>query len=219
MLASALGVKTMEVTDLKKRHRYIYQMRSGWGEDPNEILTRLTHQVWQTFDKRQKRQGENTLDPHLWPEIFHTFRRAFRDRLTHNPLCGHQPECLTVPCVLCGAEPPAHPSLDKVYLLETQRPLIQFLKAVASAVARRLRLKGVRSEPEDKPVSRLLQESMVDALKQNFYMSEICRSCPIRVEQGGDRRIWARDVLDAPWGGIRDILPEDLPLVGEMEEV
>lgn len=46
---------------------YIYQMRSGMGEDPNEILTRLTHQVWQTFDKRQ---GQNTLDPHLWPEIF-----------------------------------------------------------------------------------------------------------------------------------------------------
>lgn len=209
----------MNGADPKKRHRYIYQMRSGWGEDPNEILTRLTHQVWQTFDKRQKRQGENTLDPHLWPEIFHTFRRAFRDRLTHNPLCGHHAECLKVPCVLCGAAPHAHPSLEKIYLLETQRPLIQFLKAVASAVARRLRLKGVRSGPGDKSVSLLLKESMVDALKQNFFMSEICWACPVRVGQGGDRRILARDVLDSPWGGIRDILPEDLPLVGEIEEV
>ena len=212
--AVAVGAKTMTVGKASQRRVYIYQMRSGMGDDPNEILTRLTHQVWQTFDKRQ---GQHTLDPHLWPEVFHTFRHAFQNRLSFNPLCGHRDYCLTVPCVLCGGHPHSHPSLDKVYLLETRRPLPLFLKAVASAVARRLRKKDVRSGPGDPPIRHLLEASMVDALKSHFFISDICRLCPAR-ESLGDRRVWIRDVLEAPWGGIRGLLPEDVPLVEEVEE-
>lgn len=204
----------METSGTNRGRFYIYQMRSGMGDDPNEIFTRLTHQVWQTFDKRQ---GEHSLDPHLWPEIFHTFRHAFQNRLSFNPLCGHRASCLSMPCVLCGREPHTHPALKKIYLLETRRPLAKFLKAVSSAVARRLRLKGVRSVPGETPVNRLLQESMVEALKQHFFMSDACRLCPAR-ETLGDRRIWVRDVMEAPWGGIRGILPEDVPVLEEVEE-
>ena len=212
-----VGAATMKGADQNHRQLYIYQMRSGWGEAPHEILTRLTPQVWQTFDKRQASHGGTVLDPHLWPEIFHTFRRAFRNRLTHSPAGGLREDCLSVPCVLCGRQAQAHPPLNVVYLLETRRPLPRFLKAVASAVARRLRSKGVRSGPGDKPVPLLLQESMIEALKQNFFMNEVCLLCPVRRE-GGDRRIWARDILESPWGGIRSILPEEVPLVEEIEE-
>jgi hypothetical protein len=204
----------MKGADARHGRVYIYQMRSGMGEDPNEILTRLTHQVWQTFDKRQ---GQNTLDPHLWPEIFHTFRLAFQNRLSFNPLCGHRSSCLSTPCVLCGREPHTHPSLQKVYLLETRRPLTEFLKTISSVLARRLRFKGIRSGSGAKSLRQLLQESMVDALKQHFFMSEVCRLCPAR-ETLGDRRIWARDVLESPWGGIRGIRPEDVPVLEEVEE-
>ncbi len=212
--AFGVGAKAMMVGESRKRRFYIYQMRSGMGDDPNEILTRLTHRVWQTFDKRQ---GENTLDPHLWPEIFHTFRNAFQNRLSFNPLCGQREFCLTVPCVLCGGQPHTHPSLHKVYLLETRRPLPFFLKAVSSAVARRLRIKGVRSASGETPVRRLLEASMVDALKTHFFISEVCRVCPAR-ETLGDRRVWVRDVMEAPWGGIRGLRPDDVPLVEEVEE-
>ena len=64
---------------------------------------------------------------------------------------------------------------------------------------------------------QLLQESMVDALKQHFFMSEVCRLCPAR-EALGDRRIWARDMLESPWGGIRGIRSEDVPVLEEVEE-
>ena len=197
-----------------RRRCYIYQMRSGMGEDVNEILTRLTHQVWQTFDKRQK---AGSLDPHLWPEIFHTFRHAFQHRLSFNPLCGHRASCYSMACVLCGGEAHTHPSLKKVFLLETRQPLPLFFKAIASSLARRLRSKGVRSGPDDPPMARLLHRSLLEALKPHFFMSEVCRLCPAR-ESLGDRRIWARDLVEAPWGGIRTILPEEVPLMEEIEE-
>jgi hypothetical protein len=209
-----VGAKTMKGADKKHGRFFIYQMRSGMGDDPNEILTRLTHQVWRTFDQRH---GQNTLDPHLWPEIFHTLRHAFQNRLSFHPLCGHRSSCLSTTCVLCGLEPHTHPALTNVYLLETRRPLSQFLKAVSCAVARRLRLKGIRSAPGGRTLSQLLQESMVDALKQHFFMSEVCPLCPAR-ESLGDRRIWARDVLESLWGGMRAIRPEDVPVLEEVEE-
>ncbi len=204
----------MRDADPTKRRVCVYQMRTGMGDDLNEILTRLTHQVWQTFDKRRE---PGSLDPHLWPEIFHTLRRAFQHRLSFNPLCGHRASCDSSSCVLCGEEVHAHPSLKKVFLLETRQPLPLFIKAVASSLARRLRSKGVRSGPGDPPMARLLHRSLLDALKPCFFLSEICRLCPAR-ESVGDRRVWARDLMESPWGGIRTLLPEDVPLMEEMEE-
>jgi hypothetical protein len=258
----------MKITGTSRGRCHIYQMRSERGDDLNGILTRLTHRVWQTLDKRS---GEPSLDPHLWPEIFHTLRHAFQNRLSHNPLCGHRDSCASMPCVLCDiqsglfkrhehrekeaggffnekresgegstgerfeeekvpdsssnaaaywktrVQSHSHPVPEKIYLLETRRPLPDFLKAISSAVARRLRLKGVRSERGETPLNVLLCESVGDALTHCFFMSEACRSCPAR-ETLGDRRVWVRDVLESPWGGIRDILPEDVPMLEEVEE-
>ncbi|MBL8023039.1 MAG: hypothetical protein JNK54_01980 [Elusimicrobia bacterium] len=193
---------------------YLYQMRSGLGDDPYEILTRLTHRVWQTFDKRQ---GDYSLDPHLWPEIFHTFHRVFQGRLSFNPYCGQRDACYQIPCVLCGREPHAHAPLKRLFHLETRRPLPEFLQAIAAALERRLRRKDIRSRGGEKPLRDLFHESMVDALKEHFFMSEVCSHCPVR-ETLGDRRVWVRDVMEVPWGGLRRVLPQEAPQFEELEE-
>jgi hypothetical protein len=204
----------MQTVGLKRQQCYLYQMRSGLGDDPYEILTRLTHQVWQTFDKRQ---GENTLDPHLWPELFHTFHRVFQGRLSFNPHCGERESCYQFPCVLCGGTPHTHPPLKRLFHLETRQPLSQFLHAIAIALERRLRGKGIRTRAGELKLRNLFHESMLEALKEHFFMSEVCLQCPVR-ETLGDRRVWVRDVMEVPWGGLRRVLPQDVPQFEEVEE-
>lgn len=196
----------MNKSSRKDERLFVYQVRSGLGDDAAEMLTRLTHQVWRILDEQR---GSINLDPHLWPEIYKTFCNAFKSRLSFTPHCGQFDYCVDIPCVLCGQGVHSHDSNKRVYLLETRQSLSHFLRALAGALTRRLRLRGVRSHSEGTSLKQILESGITKALQQNFFMSELCKVCPAR-EALSDRRIWAREILEIPWGGWRDVFPEEI---------
>jgi hypothetical protein len=197
------------------RRVYFYQLRSQLGEDPFEILTRLTHRVWVALDKNG---GHAPLDPHVWPGLFQTFRDIFLSRLSFSPQCGRGEGCLSAPCVLCGERPHTHDELKRVHILQTRQPLDRFMDAVSAALVRRLRTRGVALFAQGKNARRQVRESLVDVLKDHLFMREACRYCPARVMGPGERRQYPRDILGYSWGGLRRIRPGDHPRVEELEE-
>jgi hypothetical protein len=197
------------------RRVYFYQLRSQLGEDPFEILTRLTHRVWVALEKNV---GGVPLDPHVWPGLFQTFRDIFLSRLTFSPQCGRGEGCLSAPCVLCGERPHTHDVLKRVHLLQTRQPLDRFMNAVAGALVRRLRARGTLFHAEGPTARQQVKEGLVDVLKHHLFLREACRYCPARVMGPGERRQYPRDILGYSWGGLRRIRPGDYPRVEEMEE-
>jgi hypothetical protein len=119
--------------------------------------------------------------------------------------------------VLCGESPHTHPPSRKVYLLELHRPLASFLHAVALGLTRRLRLAGVPRTEGGRPIHQVLEESIVETLRSHFFLSATCPGCPVR-ESLGDRRIWARDLLETPWGAWRSVLPEEVVQGADRED-
>ena len=204
----------MKKSSKKVDRLFVYQVRSGLGDDAAEMLTRLTHQVWRILDHQR---GSLRLDPHLGPEIYKTFCDAFKSRLSFTPHCGQFDYCVDIPCVLCGQGVHTHDTKKNVYLLETRQSLPHFLKALAGALTRRLRLRGVRAQQEGDSLKQILELGIVKALQENFFMSELCKVCPAR-EALSDRRIWARESLEIPWGGWRDVFPEEMSVPSVFSE-
>ncbi len=197
------------------RRVYFYQLRSQLGEDPFEILTRLTHRVWVTLERNVR---DVALDPHVWPGLFQTFRDIFLSRLSFSPQCGRGEGCMSAPCVLCGERPHTHDVLKRVHILQTRQPLDRFMDAVAAALVRRLRNRGVALFAQGKNARRHTREGLVDVLKDHLFMREACQQCPARMMGPGERRQYPRDILGYSWGGLRRIRPGDFPLVEELEE-
>lgn len=197
------------------RRVFFYQLRSQLGEDPFEILTRLTHRVWLTLDKNT---GHAPLDPHIWPSLFQTFRDVFLTRLSFSPQCGRGEECLSAPCALCGSPPHHHDPLARVHILETRQTIDRFLAAVAGALVRRLRARGAVSVGEGKDSRRRVKDSVVDVLKHHLFVRQACRYCPARVMGPSERRQYPRDVLGYSWGGLRRVRPGEFPRIEELEE-
>lgn len=197
------------------RRVYFYQLRTQLGEDPFEILTRLTHRVWVALDKNG---GHVPLDPHVWPGLFQTFRDIFLSRLSFSPQCGRGEGCLSAPCVLCGNNPHGHDTLKRVHILQTRQPIDRFLDAVAFAVVRRLHIRGGALVRGGKDSRQQVRDSLADVLKNHLFARGECRYCPARVMIPGERRQYPRDILGYSWGGLRRIRPGDFPRVEEMEE-
>jgi len=184
-----------------ERRSFVFQVRSGVGEDPAEILTHLTHAVWRALEKRT---GPGAVDPHQWPDVFRTLRDAFKNRLSYNPRCGQWDHCRRAPCAFCGKESHDVPAAPKIYLLETRQPIARFLQIVAGLIARRLRRRPEAPVDRRKEFRSTLEQSLKDSLKEYFYVSDLCRQCPLRGTEA-DRRVWVRETMEQPWGGWRSL--------------
>lgn len=187
------------------RRSFVFQVRSGVGEDPAEILTHLTHAVWRAFEKRT---GPGAVDPHQWPNVFRTLRDAFKNRLSYNPRCGQWDHCRRAPCAFCGEESHPAPAGQKIYLLETRQPILRFLQILAGIIARRFHRPPGAPSVRRRELRATLEACLTESLKEYFFVSDLCRQCPLRGTEA-DRRVWVRETMEQPWGGWRSLAPQD----------
>ncbi len=154
----------------------LYQVHFTSSDDFPEILTHLTHAVW----NRLQTAGR-PLDPHIWPEIFRILRQGFRGRLSRAPAC-----------LRCRPSGPQQAGQERyVYILGITRSPERFLRALACALGRRL--PGL-------PVPALRREAaghVLDALRKSLDVTYLCEFCPAN-ETLTDRRLWPREV-EKPW--------------------
>jgi hypothetical protein len=183
---------------------FVYQVHSGLGDDLSGILTALTHRVWHGTQQRCRPED---LDPHLWPEVFHSFREIFKKRLSRHPWFEQlKPASTDSPCLLCGGgSAPPIPDSTQTFLLQIPYALDHFHKVVASYLARRIRKGRVGEGIQRRGLKNVLESSLRSGMEGCFLLGEICPNC--------SRHVVPCDVeasLDQSWEPVRRVLPEEV---------
>lgn len=165
------------------RNELIYQIRTGQGKSPEDIVTELTQAVWRALTETR---GLGNPDPHRWPALYSDFLAAFQKRLMFYAGCGTGHECRFSLNVYapCGEAPPAGPT----YILLLKGGLIRFVNGLADMAWRRFRAEA-GSTVRRRGVRDRLQGALHRALSPYLYYNEGCSACRTRSGRP-EHQIW-----------------------------
>jgi hypothetical protein len=170
---------------LDRGDELIYQIRTGEGRSPDDVVTELVQAAWRALVESS---SPKVPDPHRWPDLYEDFQAVFKRRLLFYKGCGTLHEC-RFSSALVDARPADLPPAGPTYILILKGGLLQLVEGLAGLAWRRFRAGFPRSDPRRRELRENFRGVLLRALAPLLYYNESCSTCRIR-STAPERRIW-----------------------------